>query len=762
MTSSHTQPPHAPVAPRRESTREFHGDQFVDHYEWLRDKDSPEVLAHLEAETAYAETTTEHLAPVREQIFQEIKGRVQETDLSVPFRRGDWWYFSRTVEGGEHGIHCRVPAKAPLDSDNAWTPPVLESQDRLPGEEVLLDGNTEAAAHDFWALGAFDVTPDGRWMLWAADTTGDERFTVRVKNLVTGDILADEIPETSYGAFLSPDGAQVFYTEVDASWRPWRVRRHQLGTDVGEDHVVAVEEDPGLWLSASLSADRRWLVLDSGCADYSEVSLLPLDAPDTARPTVVIPREDRVLYQAEPVMLEDREAVLVSHDHGAEDGRISLIEFDQLGQSLHDYVPADVVAPEPGQRVLGFTLIKDWVLISLRVDMMPSVALLPLPGLGTADQSPLQVVTVDSDISTGAHGRADSDGTSQPQGNGPTAPRFESIELVMAGFDCPVVRFTAESFTQPTRVYDLLLGASLEIPQPILRRERPVLGGYDAHDYSVERDFASADDGTQVPITLIRRRDMREPAPAVVYAYGSYEISMDPAFSYSRVSLLDRGAVWVIAHVRGGGEMGRAWYENGKKLLKPNTFTDVVAVTRHVGARADIDSARMVLMGGSAGGLLVGAVLNLAPELYCGAVASVPFVDPLTSILMPELPLTALEWEEWGNPIEDSEVYSCMKAYSPYENIRLAPTPASHDDDVAHQPVYPPILAVTSLNDTRVLYVEPAKWVAALRHAHPDAADQVLMRIEMAGGHGGASGRYQQWRDTAWEDAWALERLGLV
>ncbi|KAA9393793.1 S9 family peptidase [Kocuria coralli] len=733
-------PAHAPVPERKETVREFHGDRFADPYEWLRDKDSPEVLEHLRAETAYAEAATGHLSGTREQIFQEIKGRVQETDLSVPYRRGAWWYFGRTVEGGEHGIRCRVPAAGvaspEASDDGAWEPPVVEPGVALAGEQILLDGNADAEGHDFWALGSFDVTPDGRWMLWATDTTGDERFTVRVKDLATGEVLADQIPGTSYGAFLSPDGSAVFYTEVDDAWRPWRVRRHAIGTAVERDPVIAQEDNPGLWLSAGLSADRKWLIFDAGCSDYSEVSLLPLDATAGTAAQVVIPRSDRVLYQAEPVEVDGRDAVVVSHDHDAPDGRVSLLEFDQLGRSLTDFSPTEVIAPREGLRIMGFGVIRGHLLLSARTATLPTVLVLPLAGLGTEAQSGPAPLPVDEEL--------------------------VSVELVMADFDSPVVRFCAESFIRPARIYDVLLPAgadglasddALRLPDPVLRQEKAVLGGYDPDDYTVERDFARAGDGTEIPITLIRRRDVTGAAPAVVYAYGSYEISMDPAFSYSRVSILDRGAVWAIAHVRGGGELGRAWYENGKKLHKANTFTDVVAATEHLGARQDIDAGRIVLMGGSAGGLLVGAVLNLAPQLYCGAVASVPFVDPLTSILMPELPLTALEWEEWGNPIEDAEVYRYMKAYSPYENIAADGEGGEH---------YPPILAVTSLHDTRVLYVEPTKWVAALRHANPGLADRVLMRIEMAGGHGGASGRYRQWRDTAWEDAWALERLGLV
>lgn len=728
MSAMTSQNPDLPLAPpsavRRDHIREFHGDSFQDPYEWLRDKDSPEVIAHLQAETAYAEAATAQLAPLREQLFQEVRSRVQETDLSVPWRRGDWWYFARTEEGGEHAVQCRVPADA-----GGWEPPRIVAGQPLPGEQTLLDGNERARPHDFWSLGAFDITHDGTRMAWAEDTTGDERFTVRVHDLSTDRTLDDEIPETSYGAFLSPAGDAVFYTEVDDTWRPWRLRRHVLGTPLEQDITIAQEDDPGLWLGAELSSDRRWLVLEAGCSEYSEVSILRVEEAGERSPLVVVPRSARVLASAEPLRIDGRDVVLLQHDHQAPDGRVSLIELSDLPadreQTSDDGLPPsiDIMGPREGLRVLGFAATEHHLVVEVREDTLPGLRVLPLDGLGTERQAPPRALEVPGELT--------------------------AVSLTAAEPDSPVLRFTAESFVIPRRVFDLILEApGPDLPEPILRREQPVLGGYSAADYSVERDWAQAEDGTRIPITLIRRRDAAQPAPAVVYAYGSYEISMDPSFSYSRISLLDRGVVWAIAHVRGGGELGRQWYESGKKEHKRRTFTDVVAVTRHLGGRSDIDADRIVLMGGSAGGLLVGAVLNLAPELYCGAVAAVPFVDPLTSMLMPELPLTALEWEEWGNPIDSAEVYRTMQAYSPYENI------APRD--------YPPILAVTSLHDTRVLYVEPAKWVAALRHENSDKRERILMRIEMAGGHGGASGRYQQWRDNAWEDAWALERLGLA
>lgn len=570
MTSQHSDLPLAPPsAVRRDHVREFHGDAFLDPYEWLRDKESPEVIAHLEAETAYAEAATAQLAPLRERLFQEVRTRVQETDLSVPWRRGDWWYFTRTVEGGEHSVQCRVPA-----AEEGWEPPQIVAGQSLPGEQTLLDGNARAQPHEFWSLGAFDITHDGTRMAWAEDTTGDERFTVRVHDFGADRTLDDEIPETSYGAFLSPAGDAVFYTEVDDSWRPWRLRRHVLGTPLEQDITIAQEDDPGLWLGAELSSDRRWLVLEAGCSEYSEVSILRIEEAGEQAPQVVVPRGAGVLASAEPVRIDGRDVVLLQHDRQAPDGRLSLIELSDLpGESAElpgDGFPPgiDIVAPREGLRVLGFAATQHHLVLEVREDILPGLRILPLKGLGTESQAEPHVLEVPGELT--------------------------AVSLTAAEPDSPVLRFTAESFVIPRRVFDLILDApGTELPDPVLRREQPVLGDYSAADYSVERDWAQAEDGTRIPITLIRRRDAAQPAPAMVYAYGSYEISMDPSFSYSRISLLDRGAVWAIAHVRGGGELGRQWYESGKKEHKRRTFTDVVAATRHLVARSDIDADRV-------------------------------------------------------------------------------------------------------------------------------------------------------------------------
>lgn len=728
--------PAYPVAVRRAVQRSFHGHTFDDHFEWLRDKDSTEVRSHLDLENEYAEAVTAHLKPLRESIYGEIKNRTQETDMSVPSRNGDWWYFARTVQGGAHQSFCRVPASDTGNPTRDWTPPTVEPGVQLPGEETLLDANAASASHDFYALGAFSVSDDGTRLAWSEDTAGDERFTVYIKDLATGTLLPDRVERTSYGAFLTPDASELIYTVVDDAWRPWRVYRHRIGTPAEQDVLLYQEDNPGLWLGVELSADKTWLMVVSACSEYGEYRIRRVDAPEDPWLTVV-PESDRVLYTAEPVTVAGINYLLLTHDYKAPNSRVSLMPLSQAGSSITEVDLVDVIPADEQTRIEVCEPTATHLVVSLRSETTPRVRLIPRTALDALVDGAASTVSLAG-----------------------TEPAFDeqlfTASVVSARYDSPVVRVSYTSFVTPPRIYDILTGSSgadhadeFGVGTPVMRRETTVLGGYERSAYTVERDWAVAEDGTRIPISLVRRADLDAsvPAPVVQYAYGSYESSTDPGFSVSRLSLLDRGVVWAVAHVRGGGELGRSWYDDGKKLTKKNTFTDYVSVTRHLAQRHDVDAARIAVLGGSAGGLLVGAVLNLAPELYCGALAAVPFVDPLTSMLMPELPLTALEWEEWGNPLEDHQVYEYMRSYSPYENLR--------DTD------YPPVLAVTSLNDTRVLYVEPAKWVAALRE-HAEHPETVLLRCEMAGGHGGASGRYSQWKDTAWEYAWLAETLGVA
>jgi oligopeptidase B len=717
-----------PVAKKVPHERTHHGDTFVDNYEWLREKESAEVVEHLKAENAYQEAVTAHQEPLREAIFQEIKGRTQETDLSVPNRKDGWWYFSRSAEGKEYGIQCRVRAQDTGNPVADWTPPAVEAGVEIPGEEVLLDGNVEAEGKPFFSVGGSAVTVDGNLYAYAVDNAGDERFTLHIKDLRTGELLPDVIENIFYGVSFSPDGTRIFYTVVDDSWRPYQVKSHVLGTPVTDDEVIYQEDDVAMWLGFELSSDRRHLVLGIGCSEYSETRLLRFDDP-TAALTTVISRDERVLYEAEPFLLtgpdgEKQERILITHNRNAVNSMVSLIDPAELTKPLAEQHWSTVVEHSDDVRVNGAGVTSTHLIVSVRKDTIERVQVMGLSGLGT------------------------------PAQEAPVEPAFDE-ELYTAGvggsdYEAPVIRLGYTSYFTPSRVYDFVLPTPAQpAGELLLRKESPVLGGYSAADYVATREWAAAADGTRIPLSVLRHTTIKQDSTAagLVYGYGSYELSMDPGFGIARLSLLDRGVVFVIAHIRGGGELGRHWYEDGKKLTKKNTFTDFVAATDWLADSGWVDPSRIAAMGGSAGGLLMGAVANLAPEKYAAVVAQVPFVDPLTSILDPELPLSALEWEEWGNPITDPEVYAYMNSYSPYENVR----------EVA----YPKIAAVTSFNDTRVLYVEPAKWVQELRNKNT-GTEPIVMKIEMDGGHGGASGRYVQWRERAWDYAFIADSLGAV
>ncbi|WP_433586575.1 S9 family peptidase [Microbacterium hydrocarbonoxydans] len=694
----------APIAARRPTSRTHHGDTFEDPYEWLRDKDSAEVITHLDAENAFTDAATAHLAPLRERLFQEIKGRVQETDLSVPTRRGGWWYYSRTEEGAQYGIHCRTAA-APDD----WTPPVLEPGVAVPGEVVLLDGNVEAEDHEFFSLGAFDTSDDATRLLWSTDFEGDELYTVHVRDLTTGETLPDEIPNTG-SAFFTPDGSGVIYTTRDEAWRPDTLWLHRLGTDVADDVRLFHEPDEKFWLGAGITRSRRYLVIAVGSSITSEEYLVDLEGDLTAEPRIVWPRMEGVEYSLEHAVVDGEDRLYILHNQDALDFElVSVPASDPQGERR-------VVLPHtPGRRLLGMDAFRDFGTVEYRSEGLERVALLDYAS------DALEDIAFDEPLySAGVSGN----------------PEWHS----------PFLRLGYGSFVTPGTVYELDL-ATREL---VLRKQAVVLGGYSPADYGQERAWATASDGTRVPISLVWKRSFGEPGtsarPVHLYGYGSYEHSIDPGFSVARLSELDRGVIFAVAHVRGGGEMGRQWYEDGKLLSKRNTFTDFVACAEHLVASGVTSPDRLVAEGGSAGGLLMGAVANLAPSSFAGILAAVPFVDALTTILDPSLPLTVIEWDEWGDPLHDADVYAYMKSYTPYENIRSGIE-------------YPRILAVTSLNDSRVAYVEPAKWVAALREA---GASDVLLKCEMVAGHGGVSGRYNSWRERAFELAWILDVLGLA
>lgn len=686
-----------PVAKRIPTRRECHGEVFVDNYEWLRDKNDPEVIGYLEAENSYADAVTAGLDPLQRKIFDEIKARTKETDLSVPTRRGDYWYYARSFEGRQYGLQCRCPVTDPDD----WEPPVLGEDAEVPGEQVMLDENALAEGHGFFSLGAAAVSLDGHILAYAVDVVGDERYTLRFKDLRTGEHYPDEITGIAAGVTWAADSRTVYYLTVDDAWRTDTVWRHRIGT--GEPaEMVYHEPDERYWLGVGRTRSNKYVMIAAGSGVTSEVFYADAADPQ-AQFRTILGRREGIEYSAEHAVVGGADRFLFVHNDGA-------VNFALTEAPVSDPSAQTTLIPgSADMRLEGVDAFADHLVISYRGDGLPRMQLWPITADGYGAGEDL---------------------------------RFES-ELMSVGlganpnWQAPRLRFAATSFVTPMRVYDLDLASG----ERILLREQPVLGGYRPEEYTEYRDWAVAQDGARIPISIIHRRGLELPAPALVYGYGAYEACEDPRFSIARLSLLDRGMVFVIAHVRGGGELGRLWYEHGKLEQKKNTFTDFVTVARHLVDSGVTEARRQVALGGSAGGLLMGVVANTAPELFAGILAQVPFVDPLTSMLDPSLPLTITEWDEWGNPLADKDVYDYMASYSPYENVEAQD--------------YPAILAMTSLNDTRVLYVEPAKWIAALRQAKTDD-HPVLLKTQMAAGHGGISGRYERWKEIAFQYAWLL------
>jgi oligopeptidase B len=595
-----------------------HGDRVLDEYAWLADKDDPETIAYLTAENAYTDAKTAHLAQLRETVFNEIKARTQETDLSVPARKGGYWYYARTVEGSQYAIHCRRPI-APGEVD----PPSTGdgSGGPLPGEQILLDENELAEGHDFFALGTLDVSPNGRWLAYSTDFAGDERYTLQVKDLQTGAVLPDQIPNTYNGTAWSLDASTLFYVTVDEAWRPYRVWRHMIGANPSEDQMVHEEIDERFWVGVGLTRSERYVLIDVSSKLTSEVWYVPSDDP-LAGPRVIEARRQGVEYSVE----HHGDRFLILHNSDAEDFALAYTPVETPGEWL------PLIPHTPGTRLLDVDAFADYLVLSLRRDGLTGLRVLPQ---GDSSGSAASAATNDSELSGG-----EAYDIAFPE------PIYTVGPDANAEYETTTFRLHYASLVVPDSVYD----ADLSTGKLTLRKRRPVLGGYEPERYEQHREWAVTEDGTRVPISLICRAGTPRDgsAPCVLYGYGSYEASMDPWFSIPRLSLVDRGVIFAVAHVRGGGEMGRAWYDNGKLLAKKNTFTDFVACARHLVAQGWTAPARLVARGASAGGLLMGAVANLAPAEFTGIVAQVPFVDALSSVLDPSLPLTVTEWEEQG------------------------------------------------------------------------------------------------------------------
>ena len=711
MTDNNLDNVNPPIAKQEALIREFHGRSFVDEYEWMRNKESQDTLDHLNAENTYTEAKTAHLKQLTENVFEEIKSRVKQTDMSVPSRAGDYWYYGRSEEGKEYGFSCRIPVS---EGQDPWEPPVIPEEGKPEGEQILLDNNALAEGHDYFALGAASVTKSGRFLAYSTDTEGDERFELFIKDLETGKLLDDHLTDIFYGATWAGED-YIFYQKVDDAWRPDTVWRHKVGTAQSDDVCVFTEADERFRVGVGSTRSEKYLIIAVGSPLTSEYWVLDMDNPE-GEFEVLWERETGVEYDIDHVVRGGKDQWLVTHNAHGPNFEVSWV--DANANPLPGIRDLDILVPHNDDvRIEGVDTYRDFATLSYRRGGIPRVAVMQLVDDHFGD---FEEINFDEEIySAGSAGNPE--------------------------WDAPVIRLSYTSYTQPAQLFQYRIATG----ERTLLKEQEVPGGYNANEYEAYREWAIAKDGTQIPVSIVKRKDLATdgPRPALLYGYGSYEASMDPGFSVSRLSLLDRGMLYVVAHVRGGGEMGRLWYDEGKLMAKKNTFTDFIDVADHLINNQLTSPEVLVAEGGSAGGLLVGAVANMAPDRFKGIQAVVPFVDPLTSILKPELPLTVGEWEEWGDPYHDPEVYDYMATYAPYENV------AAQD--------YPDILAVTSLNDTRVLYVEPAKWIAKLRQVA--TGGEFLLKTEMAAGHGGVSGRYARWHQTAFEYAWTINKAtGLV
>ncbi|MGA2970028.1 MAG: S9 family peptidase [Acidimicrobiales bacterium] len=717
--------PIPPTVPQRPHAITRHGDTRVDPYYWLMDRESEEVLSHLRAENDFLASEFARLQPLEDELFEEIKSRIEETDISVPVRRGTWWYFDRTREGLSYPISARVLA----DGDDL-TPPVIDPETTLAGEQIILDENVEAEGHDFLSVGVLAVSPDDQWVAVGTDFEGNERHHLTVRPLMGQEPVSDELDDVYYGFAWAIDSRHFFYTRVDEAMRPWQLWRHELGTPGSADVLVLQEDDEQYSVSVGRSRDDAMLCVLIGSSMTTEVLYLRADDP-TGELTLLEPRRHGIEYGVEHFTDEAGRGwwLKVTNEEAT--------DFRLLARLVEDGSWRELIGERPGNRLDGVDAFKTFLAISERLDGCARFRLVPtLSGDDPFGDDLMSRSTLTEDI-----------------GN----PSTE----VLAGnpnYDTPQVRFIGTSLVTPRLVADVVVSTG----ELIVRKKQKVLGDFDERNYVTGRWWVTASDGVRIPVSIVGRKDLLtldshfpevEPlkaSPLLLYGYGSYEISIDPTFSSARLSLLDRGVIFAIAHIRGGGEMGRSWYEMGRLAQKPTTFSDFISVARDLVDKGWTTPDQLAARGGSAGGLLMGAVMNQAPELFRAVVAEVPFVDALTTMLDATLPLTVGEWEEWGDPDASATVYRTMKGYSPYDNVV-----ATNDDGTER--VYPHLFAAGGLNDSRVGFWEPAKWVLKLRDTN--AKNVAYLKTEMGTGHGGPSGRYDAWREEAQILAFLLDEI---
>ncbi|WP_096586936.1 prolyl oligopeptidase family serine peptidase [Calothrix sp. NIES-2098] len=673
-----------PVADKHPQVLELHGDRRIDNYFWLRDIDNLQVTAYLEAENTYTAAMMSHTQALQTKLYNEMLARIKETDLSVPFRKDDYYYYLRTEEGKDYPIHCRK-------KDSLEAP-----------EEVLLDENELANGHEFFSLGVFDVSPNHQILAYSVDTSGSEQYTLFFLDLTTFQLSEESIPDTYFSVAWANDNKTIFYTKIDDANRPYQLFRHTLGTSVDEDVLIYEELDDIYHLYVDKTRSEEYLLMLLRSSITTEVRYLDANTPEGDW-KLIHPRTTGLEYEVDH---HSDYFYIVTNDEAT--------NF-KLVQTLVAYPSKEnwqtVIPHQEDVLLLGISLFAQHLVIYERKGGLETAR---VQNLATGEESNINF----------------------PE------PTYEFYEGNNPEFNTNILRFHYTSFITPPSVFDY----NMETNQRELKKETEVLGGYDRTQYQSEWLMATAEDGTKIPISIVYKRGIKKDSqnPLLLTGYGAYGSSYPATFSSNRLTLLDRGFVFAIAHIRGGEEMGRKWYEQGKFLQKKNTFTDFIACSEYLIAEKWTASDRLVITGGSAGGLLMGAVINLRPELFKAVVAHVPFVDVVTTILDTSLPLSAMEWEEWGNP-NDPVYYEYMKSYSPYDNVEAK--------------TYPDMLITAGLNDSRVKYWEPAKWTAKLRELKTDN-NILLLKTNMGAGHSGASGRYESLRELAFEYAFILDRLG--
>ncbi|WP_311354545.1 S9 family peptidase [Corynebacterium pyruviciproducens] len=685
----------APLAKKIPTVRSFHGHDFVDDYEWMRDKDA--AMEFLTASNTHAEESMAHLGTLSKNLYDEVLSRIHETNMSLPSRARGYWYFSRIAKGQNYGRMCRVAA------GDEWIPPRVRREEELPGEEIVFDMEKESEGKEFFSLGALAVTDSGRYLAYSLDSRGDERYTLRIRDLVTGENLPDVVDNISSGCTWVGE-EYIFYETVDEAWRPDSVWRHKVGTPRSEDVRVFHEPDEKFWVGSGLTVSDKYVLIGSSSKLTSEYWYLPVDDPE-GEFTLIRAREDGVDYDLTHGVVDGVDQWVVTHNAVSPNYSACV---SAVGKTLE--LTENLVKHSDDARITGVAAYRDFLLLG-RMER----------GLGKSYIK-----------------RGDGDFELVQMGD----DELSSTSISGGGlWEAPVVRAYYTTYTNTPAIYAL----DVKTDEKTLLKQEKVLGGYDPSQYEAHRLWVPTPDGKEIPVSIVQRRDLdtSKPQPTHMYGYGAYESSSGPGFSSARVSLLDRGIRFVEVHVRGGGEMGRSWYDDGKGLTKKHTFEDFITVADYLIAHGYTTPAMLGASGGSAGGLLMGAVANMGGDRFKAIRADVPFVDPLTSMLKPDLPLTVTEWDEWGDPLHDPKVYEYMASYAPYENVEAK--------------AYPNILATTSLNDTRVLYVEPAKWIAKLRETA--TSGEFLLRTEMVAGHGGISGRYDAIRRSREDAAWLVNQI---